>query len=229
MQARFAHAHILRTGTLDAGEAGSRGGRRRARRASALLAEARGGTVPGGPRRAGGRRGAGRAADFCVGKSRRQGGRAGGGALRHTYEGLDCAIGAAAFSGPREPFGGSGRGWGVTGHGVWQGHGDGGGGRPHTFFDGWSGGCCTPHVPRGPTNWHGSVHGCVRSGRILGHLHWANDEFDSGNEGMMCLQRTDRGLVRAPCFRGLQTAPRGRRGHTLRERFAHTHILYGHG
>ncbi len=121
----------------------------------------------------------------------------GGGGLRHTYEGHDCAIGAAAFSGAREPFGGSGRGWGVTGHGVWQGHGDGGGGRPHTFFDGWSGGCCTPHVPRGPTNWHGSVHGCVRGGRILGHLHWANDVFDTGNQEMMCLQRTERGLVRA--------------------------------
>ncbi len=145
--------------------------------------------------------------------------------MRHTYERHDCAIGAAAFSGPREPFGGSGRGWGVTGHGVWQGHGDGGGGRPHTFFDGWSGGCCTPHVPRGPTNWHGSVHGCVRGGRILGHLHWANDEFDTGNEEMMCLQRTERGLVRALYFRGLQTAPRGRRGHTLQARFAHAHIL----
>ena len=69
------------------------------------------------------------------------------------------------------------------------------------------------HVPRGATDGRDSVHGCVRGGRFLGHLHWAGDEFDTGNGQMMCLQRTERGLVRAPTTeRGLDRAPTTERG-----------------
>ncbi len=68
------------------------------------------------------------------------------------------------------------------------------------------------HVPRGPTNGHDSVHGCVRGGRFLGRLHWEVHEFDTGNGQLMCLQRTERGLVRAPTTeRGLVRAPTSQR------------------
>ncbi len=105
-------------------------------------------------------------------------------------------------------------------------------------------------VPRGPTNGRDSVHGCVRGGRFLGHLHWAGDEFDTGNGQMMCLLATygartrprahDRARARPraresarPCFRRLR-AGRGSRwadglGRTHSERAVASSLGADHG